>query len=383
MIAGIGFAGSYAAVSTVAYSQGFGRFSHVFPIGVDCGIGVLLALDLVLTWLRMPFPLLRQCAWLLTLGTIVFNGAAARDALGVGMHATIPMLFIVVVEAARHAVGRIAEITADRHIEPIRLIRWVLAPVTTFRMWRRMVLYEFRNYEAVLQTEIDRLVYRTRLKAKYGRNWRRKTPVELALPLRLARYGVPIASGSHSTAGPTDPASTSESLEVHVEAALQLAARTEQEPETVNPPDIQQATEQEPETVNPPDIQQATEQEPETVNPPDAQQATEQEPETVNPPDAQQATEQEPETVNPPGQRRGQRSPRAARAARPTAVHVAVRGPTGPQRERAAAAASWHAAKAAEPDLRQIDFAARIGRSEAYLSKAIKEGAKSDAQRRV
>jgi hypothetical protein len=60
----------------------------VFSIGIDAGICVLLALDLLLTWIRIPFPLLRQTAWLLTAATIAFNGAAAwPDPLGVGMHA--------------------------------------------------------------------------------------------------------------------------------------------------------------------------------------------------------------------------------------------------------------------------------------------------------
>src|SRR6476646_4418255 len=99
IIAGIGFTGSYAAVRELAEQKGFGRFSLVFPIGIDAGICVLLALDLLLTWIRIPFPLLRQAAWLLTAATIAFNGAAAwPDPLGVGMHGVIPLLFIVAVE---------------------------------------------------------------------------------------------------------------------------------------------------------------------------------------------------------------------------------------------------------------------------------------------
>ncbi|MFE2971674.1 DUF2637 domain-containing protein, partial [Streptomyces sp. NPDC059340] len=66
VIAGIGFAGSYAAVRELALKKGFGNFAYVFPIGIDAGICVLLALDLLLTWIRIPFPLLRQTAWLLT-----------------------------------------------------------------------------------------------------------------------------------------------------------------------------------------------------------------------------------------------------------------------------------------------------------------------------
>ncbi|MCX4981597.1 DUF2637 domain-containing protein [Streptomyces sp. NBC_00572] len=194
IIAGIGFAGSYAAVRELAMNKGFGTFSYFFPIGIDAGICVLLALDLLLTWLRIPFPLLRQTAWVLTAATIAFNGAAAwPDPLGVGMHAVIPVLFVVAVEAARHAVGRIADITADKHMEGVRLTRWLLSPVPTFRLWRRMKLWELRSYEQVIKLEQERLIYQARLQARYGRSWRRKAPVEALMPLRLARYGVPLA----------------------------------------------------------------------------------------------------------------------------------------------------------------------------------------------
>jgi len=193
IIAGIGFTGSYAAVRTLALHKGFGAFSYVFPIGVDVGIAVLLALDLVLTWLRIPFPLLRQTAWLLTGATVVFNAASSwGDPLAMGMHAIIPVLFVVVVEAARHAIGRMADITADRHMESVRLMRWLLSPVPTFRLWRRMKLWELRSYDQVVRLEQNRLVYRTHLRAQYGRNWRRQAPIETLLPLKLAKYGVPL-----------------------------------------------------------------------------------------------------------------------------------------------------------------------------------------------
>ena len=194
IIAGIGFAGSYAAVRELALQKGFGNFSYVFPIGIDAGICVLLALDLLLTWIRIPFPLLRQTAWLLTAATIAFNGAAAwPDPLGVGMHGVIPVLFVVSVEAARHAIGRIADITADKHMEGVRLTRWMLSPIPTFLLWRRMKLWELRSYEQVIKLEQERLVYQARLRSRFGRAWRRKAPVESLMPLRLAKYGVPLA----------------------------------------------------------------------------------------------------------------------------------------------------------------------------------------------
>ncbi|MFI1508209.1 DUF2637 domain-containing protein [Streptomyces sp. NPDC020597] len=209
IIAGIGFAGSYAAVRELALEKGFGNFSYVFPIGIDAGICVLLALDLLLTWIRIPFPLLRQTAWLLTAATIAFNGAAAwPDPLGTGMHAVIPILFVVSVEAARHAIGRIADITADKHMEGVRITRWLLSPVPTFLLWRRMKLWELRSYDQVIKLEQERLVYRARLRSRFGRAWRRKAPVESLMPLRLARYGVPLAQTTPAglTAAGVEPA---------------------------------------------------------------------------------------------------------------------------------------------------------------------------------
>ncbi|WP_338315879.1 DUF2637 domain-containing protein [Streptomyces bohaiensis] len=193
VIAAIGFVGSYAAVRELAERKGFGDFAPFVPIGIDAGIVVLLALDLLLTWMRIPFPLLRQTAWLLTAATVAFNGAAAwGDPLAVGMHAIIPVLFIITVEAARHAVGRITAVAADKHMEGVRLWRWVLSPFPTFRLWRRMKLWELRSYQEVIDLERDRLVYRARLRARYGRAWRRRAPVEARLPLKLAHLGVPL-----------------------------------------------------------------------------------------------------------------------------------------------------------------------------------------------
>ncbi|MEU4953436.1 DUF2637 domain-containing protein [Streptomyces lavendulae] len=225
LVATIGFIGSYGAVHQLAVEKGFGGFARVFPIGIDLGIGVLLALDLLLTWLRIPFPVLRHIAWLLTAATITFNGAAAwPDPLGVGMHAVIPVLFVVTVEAARHAIGRLADITADKAMEGVRITRWLLSPIPTFKLWRRMKLWELREYEQAVGMEQDRLIYQARLQAQYGRAWRRKAPVEALLPLRLARIGVPLTDTAPAglvAAGISTPvASVSPSLEVHAEEAV-------------------------------------------------------------------------------------------------------------------------------------------------------------------
>lgn len=260
VIAGIGFAGSYAAVRELAIQKGFGNFSYVFPIGIDAGICVLLALDLLLTWIRIPFPLLRQTAWLLTVATIAFNGAAAwPDPLGVGMHAVIPILFVVSVEAARHAIGRIADITADKHMEGVRLTRWLLSPIPTFLLWRRMKLWELRSYEQVIKLEQDRLVYQARLNSRFGRAWRRKAPIESLMPLRLAKYGVPLAqtapaglaaAGIEPALLPPAPTPVEAAPAAVEQPALESpAAPVQQQPEDLTEPQSQWLQARDPQTV--------------------------------------------------------------------------------------------------------------------------------------
>lgn len=193
LIAGLGFWGSYAAVSALAAEKHFGAFSRWFPIGIDAGIAVLLSLDMVLAGLRIPFPLLRQFAWVLTAATICFNAATADgDWLAIVMHAIIPMLFIVIIEGGRHTVGRIADITADKLMESPPFSRWLLAPWPTFRIWRRMRMWQIPSYERAVEMERDTRVLRTRLRRRYGRKWRAVASERAQLALDLSRFGVPV-----------------------------------------------------------------------------------------------------------------------------------------------------------------------------------------------
>lgn len=194
VISGIGFAGSYRAVAHLAETKGFGGFARFFPIGVDAGIVAFLALDLLLTWLRIAFPLIRYGAWALTGATIAFNAVVSwPDPIGVGMHATIPLLFVIAVEAARHAVGRIAQIVADKHLEGPPASRWLLNPLGTFILWRRQRMWAIRTWDAVLTLERGRRIYVAQLRKQHGRwGWRRKATADQMLVLSLAKDGMSI-----------------------------------------------------------------------------------------------------------------------------------------------------------------------------------------------
>ncbi|WP_431684155.1 DUF2637 domain-containing protein [Kitasatospora sp. KL5] len=190
-IAGIGFVGSYGTLQKLGADNDLGTFSYAFPIGVDVGIVVLLALDLVLTWLGIKFALLRRTAWLLTGATVAFNAASGYPKiLPMALHAVIPLLFIVVVEGARVTIARMAALEAGTELmEGVRFFRWLLAPRATFSLWRRMKLWEITSYREIVDLEQNRMAYRAILKHEYGRGWRRKAPMAALLPLKLAKYG--------------------------------------------------------------------------------------------------------------------------------------------------------------------------------------------------
>lgn len=195
VLAAIGFSGSYSALAKLGFDHGFGWFAHVFPIGVDAGIVVLLALDLHLIRRQTPWPVLRLLAHLFTVATIIFNAAStgrplAADPVGAGMHAVVPVCFIAAVEAGRRLVIRTADLEAGRESAGVPVHRWLLAPVASWRMYRRMRLWDIRSYAQAVALERERTVYKVMLDRKYG-SWR-KAPSDAQLPFEMARYGMSV-----------------------------------------------------------------------------------------------------------------------------------------------------------------------------------------------
>lgn len=194
-LAGIGFSGSYSALVKLGFSHSFGDFSYAFPVGVDAGIVVLLALDLHLIRRGTPWPVLRLLAHGFTAATIYFNAASAgpllADPTGSAMHAVIPVMFIAAVEAGRRLVIRMARIEAGHRFDGVPLHRWLLAPWPSFRMFRRMRLYGIPSYERAVDLERERVVYRVMLEREHGGDWR-KAPADQRLPLTMAPFGLSV-----------------------------------------------------------------------------------------------------------------------------------------------------------------------------------------------
>jgi hypothetical protein len=197
VLATIGFTGSYNTLRHLAEGKGFGTFSYAFPIGIDAGILVLLALDLYMMRKRMPLPILRWAAHGLTAATVAFNAAAppgpvSADPLAASMHGVIPVLFIIAVEAARHYIGRMADLLAGATpLGSVPLTRWILAPLTTARLARRMRLYNLPYKEVAAQHQQLR-IYREGLRQKYEddeKSWRKAASANEMLPFKLAPFG--------------------------------------------------------------------------------------------------------------------------------------------------------------------------------------------------
>ncbi|MFJ4988724.1 DUF2637 domain-containing protein [Streptomyces sp. NPDC088732] len=193
-VGGLGFYASFDAVSAKAAQWGFDE-PWVLPTAIDSAIPVFTLAYLFLIRMDMTLAWVRFVAWGLSLITCALNVASGESLWAKVAHGSMSLLWVGVSEIAAHIYAvRIGAATGRRRrLDKVRMARWLLAPGSTFAMWRRMKLWELASYDDVLQLEQERLVYEAQLRGKFGRAWRRKAPVASVLPLRLARNGIPLA----------------------------------------------------------------------------------------------------------------------------------------------------------------------------------------------
>ncbi|WP_165966479.1 DUF2637 domain-containing protein [Actinomadura sp. 7K507] len=181
----LGFVNSFAAVAEAARPS-FGRLAWTVPLGVDLGIAIFAALDIVLARLNMRMRWLRLIPWTLTAATVYMNVAGESSAFGKVAHAVLPCLWVVAVEVASHVVRVRAGIEAGTRMDRIRFSRWLLSPLRTAALWRRMVLWEVRSYSDALTRERARLLTLTDLQDAYGTvAWRWHAPRRVRALYRL------------------------------------------------------------------------------------------------------------------------------------------------------------------------------------------------------
>ncbi|MEV6409610.1 DUF2637 domain-containing protein [Streptomyces bobili] len=201
-LAGIGLYLSFEHVADFAFTElRFGSLGkgQLFAVGVDVGIMVMIAVDLLMAWLKRPISWIRYPVWLLTGATVVLNAASGApqggwtllDYVAAGAHGVVPVLFITVVEMGRTSIDRIVRPDqAER--DSIPWLRWVLAPVATARIFRRMRLWGVTSYPVMIRRDQELIAYELWLKRKHDGDLSKASEDEL-LPMTMAPYGYTVA----------------------------------------------------------------------------------------------------------------------------------------------------------------------------------------------
>ncbi|GGX55816.1 DUF2637 domain-containing protein [Streptomyces noursei] len=166
----------------------------MLPVGVDASILAFGIVNLLLIRAKKKLWWIKWVPRCGTAVTIYLNWEAAATIPAQVGHAALASLWVVFSEIAAHLyAAHIGEAEGVRNMDKIRLERWVLAPITTFLIWRLMRLDEITSYSQALALHKSWLVYKQRLAAKYGTRWWRyqASPEELA-PFQLARVGLSV-----------------------------------------------------------------------------------------------------------------------------------------------------------------------------------------------
>jgi len=183
-VGALGFAASFDAVSAAGAQWGF-QYPWMLPVGIDAAVPVFTVANLLLIRMNMPLAWVRFVPWVLTLVTCWLNIAAGHSLSAKVAHGTMPLLWVVLSEVAAHVYAVKIGAVIGRRMERIRRSRWLLAPLSTFALWRRMTLWEITSYADALGRERERQLARAELRERHGRRWRSKTPHRERVLLKL------------------------------------------------------------------------------------------------------------------------------------------------------------------------------------------------------
>ncbi len=203
-VGALGLISSFDAISAAAVRWGFGE-PWMLPVGIDVAIPVFTVANLLLIRLDMALAWVRFVPWVLTLVTCGLNIAAGQGLWAKVAHGTMPLLWVVFSEIGAHIYAVRIGAATGRRMEKIRWSRWMLAPLSTFALWRRMTLWEVTSYSVALACERERLLARADLRERFGPLWRWKTPRRERVMLRMGELA-PAVEQEQETRTPPPPA---------------------------------------------------------------------------------------------------------------------------------------------------------------------------------
>lgn len=144
----------------------FGQLAPTVPLGIDIGIGVFTGVDLLMAHMGMRTRWLRFVPWTLIGATVFLNVADETAWVGRVSHGVLPMLWVILVEVGAHIVRYRAGLTGRGKVkrDKIPFSRWLLAPASTVRLWRWMILWGERSYDTGLGRLQDMEIAKVRLR---------------------------------------------------------------------------------------------------------------------------------------------------------------------------------------------------------------------------
>lgn len=182
-VAGIGFFVSFQTIASVARAQHMHGWPVLYPLLIDSGIvGFIIEARKAIDDDRSDLAP-RLLAWLFAGFTVYVNahGSSARDWVGVALHVAAPVMWVAFLELTRWR--KLRHRRAERG-DTIPLARWLLAPLRTSGMRKRMVLHDVRSYSEAVAREEARLLAIDLTAATFGRKWKRDAPRLLVHHLR-------------------------------------------------------------------------------------------------------------------------------------------------------------------------------------------------------
>ena len=219
---------SFRAVSAEMVPAFGARWAWLVPIVVDLTVFVFSGVDLVLARLDMGHPLARWTVYGATAGTVWLNYSAGGDPAGRSAHVLMPSIWVVFVELMRHVVRRQTNLATGSHREPIPAARWLLSPLPTFLLFRRMALWRVHSYTRALEMERRRLGAVATARAMHGTFWRRHVGPLMRLQINL---------------GEADAASVAATLTLAAERPLSGQPTGQSTADTASEPGHDKATE--------------------------------------------------------------------------------------------------------------------------------------------
>ncbi|MGW6602431.1 DUF2637 domain-containing protein [Streptomyces sp. NPDC055036] len=185
VVSTLGLLSSYTALETKAAGWGW-EWPWLLPVGIDVAIPAFTGASLVLIRMGMELRWIRWVPRALTTVTVYLNWNASDSAAGRLGHAALTLLWVVFSEIASHVYAtRIGAVTGKVRMETVRRSRWILAPIPTARLRRRMILWEITSYEEALTRLQEQTYLRAQLKEEFGWRWRSKAPLEQRMALKL------------------------------------------------------------------------------------------------------------------------------------------------------------------------------------------------------